>query len=127
MPETAVKTSVCDICGFEVRPESLFCYNCGGSVSEPGLDGRLEVAEKVDASGMQDAEASANGNTSGTKFDPAARRAERAQKRNVRASNRQPVEIVWEPATGVGWPFIVGSTVFIIIALALFLAAYYVR
>lgn len=121
MREIAVKTPVCDICGVEVRAESLFCYNCGGSVSEPvSAAGGLETA-------VEEADVSANGKVPGTKFDPAARRAERVKQRTVRASNRQPVEIVWEPRTGVGWPFILGSTALLLIALALFFTAYYIR
>jgi hypothetical protein len=31
----AISVGVCDACGFEVRAESQYCYNCGGKV---GLD-----------------------------------------------------------------------------------------
>jgi len=41
MAETLVETKICDACGADVRPGSLFCYNCGGAVS---LD--LPVSEK---------------------------------------------------------------------------------
>lgn len=33
MAETLVETRICDACGADVRPGSMFCYNCGGSVS----------------------------------------------------------------------------------------------
>ncbi|SRR5215204_961089 len=35
MAKTLVEREICDACGADVRPESLFCYNCGGAVSEP--------------------------------------------------------------------------------------------
>lgn len=35
MAETLVEEKICEACGAEVRPGSLFCYNCGGPV---GLD-----------------------------------------------------------------------------------------
>jgi hypothetical protein len=34
MAKTLVEKEICDACGAEVRPGSLFCYNCGGAVSE---------------------------------------------------------------------------------------------
>lgn len=36
MAKTLVETEYCDACGADVRPGSLFCYNCGGAVSEEG-------------------------------------------------------------------------------------------
>lgn len=33
MAETSVKNRFCDACGVDVRPGSLFCYNCGCSVA----------------------------------------------------------------------------------------------
>ncbi|HEY0458680.1 MAG TPA: zinc ribbon domain-containing protein [Pyrinomonadaceae bacterium] len=34
MAKTLVEKEICDACGADVRPDSLFCYNCGGPVSE---------------------------------------------------------------------------------------------
>ena len=33
MAETLVENKICNACGAEVRPNALFCYNCGGSVA----------------------------------------------------------------------------------------------
>lgn len=33
MAETLVKEKVCDTCGADIRPNSVFCYNCGSSVA----------------------------------------------------------------------------------------------
>lgn len=33
MAETAVKNQICQHCGAEVRPNTQFCYNCGGSLA----------------------------------------------------------------------------------------------
>lgn len=33
MAKTLVKKKICDACGADVRPGSLFCYNCGGAVA----------------------------------------------------------------------------------------------
>ncbi len=34
MAETFVEKKICEACGADIRPGSLFCYNCGGAVSE---------------------------------------------------------------------------------------------
>lgn len=33
MAETLVKEKVCGACGADVRPQALFCYNCGSAVA----------------------------------------------------------------------------------------------
>lgn len=33
MAETLVENKICEACGADVRPGSLFCYNCGESVT----------------------------------------------------------------------------------------------
>jgi hypothetical protein len=124
MPKTAVQAAVCDICGAEVRDGSVFCYNCGGSLAKadkpepipPPAEPIITVARPVN-----------NGGITGGERDPAKRRIERAERRRVRASNREPAEIVWEPREGMSWAFVIVSIVFVIIALVLVIAAVYVR
>jgi len=124
MPKTAVETAVCDICGAEVRDGSLFCYNCGGSlvkVSPTGAAAQAETqveSEPVKANGHSHAEAV---------YDPAKQRAEKPSRRKVRAANRQPVEIVWEPRTGISLPFIIVSLVLFLLSIGIVIAAFYVR
>lgn len=33
MAETTIENQICQICGADVRPQSLFCYSCGKSVA----------------------------------------------------------------------------------------------
>lgn len=33
MAEIVVENQICESCGVDVRPQALFCYNCGGSVA----------------------------------------------------------------------------------------------
>lgn len=114
MSETVDETPICDICGAEVREGSQFCYNCGGSVSKPeGLSETLVAIPKPEASSDTVQGTSA-------KF-------EKARRRNVRAANRQPVELVWQQGSGVGLPFLIGALVLISIAVALFIAANYMH
>jgi len=123
MPKTAVQTAVCDICGADVRDGSLFCYNCGGSLS------KAEEAEPIPppSEPIVAAEPLSNGSVAKVDATPAKRRPERSDRRKVRASNREPAEIVWEPREGVSWTFVIVSVVFVILALAIVIAAVYVR
>lgn len=34
MAEKVLENPVCESCGVDVRPHSMFCYNCGGAVSD---------------------------------------------------------------------------------------------
>lgn len=43
MAETTVQQKVCKTCGAEIRPRSMFCYNCGSSVSVE-KNGKTEVS-----------------------------------------------------------------------------------
>ena len=52
---------------------------------------------------------------------------ERAERPKVRASNREPAEIVWAQREGVSWAFVIASVVFMIIALAMVIAAIYLK
>ncbi|MEQ1764119.1 MAG: hypothetical protein ABL984_13380, partial [Pyrinomonadaceae bacterium] len=91
MPKTAVHTAVCDICGAGVRDGSVFCYNCGGAVALSEAPNPIPPpAEPIVA-----AEPVVNGAATLVVEDPVKRRVERSDRRKVRASNREPAEIVW--------------------------------
>ncbi|HQU84456.1 MAG TPA: zinc ribbon domain-containing protein [Pyrinomonadaceae bacterium] len=44
MAETTVQQKVCKACGAEIRPHSMFCYNCGSSVSVE-KNGKTEISD----------------------------------------------------------------------------------
>lgn len=123
MSKTAVETAVCDICGVEVREGSQFCYNCGGSVAKAVEAEPIPVPDEP----IVPDDTPANGHPRGVNYDPAKRRAERAERRKVRAAGRPPVEIVWEPRTGGSWWFVFTAVVFLVITLVLVIAAYFVK
>lgn len=119
MPKVAVEEAVCDICGVDVREGSLFCYNCGGSVTntEAAAPATTEPIPSTDTEPK-------NGKAD---YDPAKRRSERLEKRKVRSVESRQIEIVWEPRTGPSWPFIISSLVFFLIAVVVILAAFYLQ
>jgi hypothetical protein len=126
MSQTAVETSICDICGVGVRPGSEYCYNCGGSVGPKPEN--IEAVDVIVGTGLaEDGEAVSNGHSPDIVTGPGLAKSERSSRQRTRASNRMPVEVVWEPRTGVSLAFIIGSSLFVLIALALFIAANYLR
>ena len=38
MAEKVLEKPVCESCGVDVRPHSMFCYNCGGAVSKEPVE-----------------------------------------------------------------------------------------
>ena len=124
MPKTAVETAVCDICGAEVRDGSLFCYNCGGSLAKIPPPEAAPSADPL----PENSPAKTNGHaTAEPVYDPAKRRAEKSGSRKVRAANRQPVEIVWAPRTGISLPFFIVSLVLFVLSIGIVIAAFYIR
>lgn len=47
MAKTLVEKEICDACGADVRPGSLFCYNCGGAVADDIPESVLEQKQKI--------------------------------------------------------------------------------
>ncbi|HKP69392.1 MAG TPA: zinc ribbon domain-containing protein [Pyrinomonadaceae bacterium] len=112
MANTTVTETACDLCGAEIRDGSLFCYNCGTAVPE-------ERAEAKTSAPVVSAEPVVK------ERPPLKSAASLRQQR--RASNRQPVEISWEPRTNPPILFIVASIVLALGALVLLLIALYLR
>ncbi len=52
MADTLVENKICEACGAEVRPGSLFCYNCGGAVADELPD---QPAKKKSENSVSDA------------------------------------------------------------------------
>lgn len=125
MSQTAVKELICDVCGAEVRDGSLFCYNCGTSVTEkvevlqeptddlPTSDthsnGNLVVKEKVEEVEVL------------PKREPSAGRV-RPRKRPIQ--NR---EVVWAERDGMSLGFIVTTVILVLLTAVILIAGFYFR
>ena len=112
MSETAIEIAACAGCGAEIRDESLFCYNCGQPVKQDAptveeLPAHPEMTQR-----------------------PAARpplRSAASLRKDRRAFNRKPVEVIWEQRTGSPVAFVVATIVLVVGALVLLLLALYLR
>lgn len=114
MPDSAVKQLICDICGAEVRDGSLYCYNCGGSVSQAGVYSLVEP--RAEDNGL-----------SAKAYPDSPSRSDRQSSRRRRSTRGRSNEVVWEPKTGISIGFIVGSLIFVLIAVVLLLIANYLK
>jgi hypothetical protein len=88
-PDAEVKTLECAKCGADVRPDSQFCYNCGGPVAAedamPENGTPPKVDEKIERSTL-----------------PAPGLRSARDIRRERSFKRKPREIVWEPIADSG-------------------------
>ena len=112
MPETVLTTEACDSCGAEVRDESVFCYNCGERVrADEAIAATRTPVEKIEPV-------------------PASRpplRSAASLRKQRRAYNRQPVEIIWERPNKAPVGFIITTIVLTAGALVLLLLALYLH
>ena len=121
MAQTAVKEVICDVCGAEVRDGSLFCYNCGASVTGPVAQSEVQTPEPEPRS----SERSSNGTPIGeennlAKPTPSGR--VRPRKRPVQ--NR---EIVWAERDGMSLGFVVTTVVLVLLSAVILIAGFYFR
>lgn len=121
MSQTAVKELICDVCGAEVRDGSLFCYNCGTSVTEPvgQSETQTQVAEQ------QTSELPTNGGSIGKDNDlvkPTSAGRVRPRKRPVQ--NR---EVVWAERDGISLGFVVTTAILVLLSAVILIAGFYFR
>lgn len=54
MAEKVLEKPICKACGVDVRPHSMFCYNCGGAVSDTITDEKTEIIENNGKNSVSD-------------------------------------------------------------------------
>ena len=115
--DAVLEKAECPKCGVDVRPDSTFCYNCGGLVLDDLAVG-IDRLKKVDVS------APVEKTTTPT---PGLRTA-REIRRRERVFDRKPKEVVWEPsATGPDTQLIVVTVIIILFTITVILLAFYLR
>ncbi len=143
MAETLVENQVCNTCGVEIRPQALFCYNCGAEVAEeessentenPEILQKTEVLEekKIDSRKARkgritavvnektDDKTAQNGNI---KLKSAANLRNKARKLEPKR-----VEIIWEEHQDAPNLWFLGVAILLIIfAIVIFYLAMYLK
>lgn len=110
-PDKVLDTATCPKCEADVRPDSVFCYNCGGRVSED--DEIVEPAPEATATEKKPA--------------PGLRTA-RDIKRRERVFQRRPKEVVWEPSIdGPDTLLLVLSLITVVFTIVVIFLVFYLR
>ena len=124
MSKTAVKESICDVCGAEIRDASIFCYNCGSAVTQQVEKGNIvKPSDNLPASDV-----SSNGgqtvktDTPRTSAKPVHADRMRQRKRPVRTR-----EVAWEEREGISISFVVTTLVLVALAVTILVAGFYFR
>ncbi len=140
MPETVIQNSVCSACGADVRPGTLYCYNCGEAIAvvKDSEYQRIETEKVTEA----DARVGSD-NGSGAKISEAPVTAATAKptmeenrplksaaaiRRRARAFERKPIEIVWEEReNGANVVFVIVTVLLLLFAIAVVVSAVFIK
>ncbi len=111
---------VCRQCSADIREGSLFCYNCGKSVTyaaENGADNKDDLTDLEKAAAAAEREAPIAG--PGKKI--------RVPSERRRAYNRQPAEVTWTPRNDGANSFVIAGLIIAVLTALLIIAALYYR
>jgi hypothetical protein len=155
MAETLVKEKVCRACGADVRPQALFCYNCGSAVApdapltennnkkaendwfqdEP-VEEEFEREDELIADEEADAEESPElSETEEIAEDEQAEKRDLSKmdsaaklRRRGKSVQKKRVEIVWEEHDNApnGW-FIFFAVIFTVLAVSIWIISTYLE
>lgn len=139
MAEKTVEKQICQNCGIDVRPDTLFCYNCGSSVALKKSNGnkpdfatvRDKILEEERTENIYSDKNSAVSKTTspGEKSSSEAKLKSAAslQRRNKSVS-KKAVEVVWEePRSAPNVWFLVVAFLLTIFTAAILAAMLYIR
>ena len=116
LSETAVEKTECPKCGADIRPDTQFCYNCGGSVAK-------EIVNEISPTN-----GAAISKTDDEKRPAPGLRSAREIKRRERVFERRTKEVVWEPVlTTPNTQLIVVAVIIILFTVAVIILAFYLR
>ena len=145
MAGTVVEKAVCDSCGVAVREASSFCYNCGVTVSAGQGSSPVNTESQIVANNgrafeqpsaiILDAPKIAENPTEEAKpavvestvVDNTKLRSAASLRRNVKAYNRKPVEIVWAERESSPKAFIIVSILLVVFTAVLLALALYLK
>lgn len=148
MTETAVKNKVCRHCGADVRPDTQFCYNCGGSLapetgngakdSQPNAESnndyipkpttKLEPLETADASVSKPAIAEEPKIEKESKTEEPQLQSAATMRRKSKIVEPKQVEVIWEEHENAPnlW-FILAALLLTAFAAAIYYVAAYLK
>ncbi len=134
MAETSVKNEICRHCGANVRPNSEFCYNCGGQLAaETNLRNVPETIESVNGDAVKptaklEIENAAKPPLSVTTAEESKLKSAASMRRKSKIYQPKRVEVIWEEHENApnGW-FILAAIVLTLFAVGVFYLAAYLK
>jgi len=139
MAEISVENQTCKKCGVDIRPNTLFCYNCGASVAPEEMNGNRpssadfqnkSVKEKkaskiksrtVSKKHIKDLEQTASFET--TKFKSAA-----SLRQKSKPAQKKSIEVIWEePENAPNVWFLAVAFLLTLFAVGILFAMLYIR
>ena len=155
MAETVLENEICNSCQADVRPESLFCYNCGESLDIENTDQSVDILpqeeeitpedapiEKPDTEILPDEDSETNAKIIKTDAGQAAKIKEAAEKLNDKPElesaaslkkrgktvKTKEVIITWEEHENAPNAWFIAITIFLtLFAVCVFFIAMYLR
>lgn len=127
---TKVGNEVCNTCGADVRPQALFCYNCGGAVGEKTSEAK--PLKKINDEKTPQSENKKIGEIVDQPIPkpeiqkPKKLKSAADLRRRTKIFQQNKVEIVWEEHENAPniWFIVVSGFLIFLAAVILFLAMY---
>lgn len=144
MAETTVQQEVCKACGVDIRPNSLFCYNCGGSVSVE-TNGNTEISDVwlresiAEESGNAEEKESetvkpnvvlkeSESEKAAAMHEEGSLKSAAAMRRKAKSFQQKQVEIIWEEAeTSSNFKLVLAAILLLVFAGAVVGIAFYLK
>lgn len=141
MAETTVENRVCNACGADMRPNTLFCYNCGESLAPKILSDakdeekvsdvwfRENISEEKNGGNLKEnkavVEATDRPIPKPTLSEEPPLKSAAAMRRQSKAYQPKRVEIIWEEYDAPnGWFILAAMLITLFVVGILFLAIY---
>ena len=137
MTETSVKNEVCRHCGADVRPNSQFCYSCGGALAAETAANTKDSPKIVESNNgdlskqtteLKLAEPSAAPLSKPEIQEDGQLKSAASMRRKPKIYQPKQVEIIWEePENAPNLWFILAAVVLTLFAAAVFYLAIYLK
>lgn len=130
MAEVVLEKALCDVCGVNVRDGSVFCYNCGTSLSGEASMFSDDSAKSVESPAGEET-TSFSETSNGLAKEPTDRKKEMRsvaiRRQRAKAERLKPVEYTWTAPESAGWGFVAATIVFAGLTLLFLALALYLR
>lgn len=128
MAEKTVEKQICQNCGVDVRPNTLFCYNCGSAVSPSASNGNKTTAYPTVKDKLLEEERAAESKISKDKPEKTDLKTAAALRREKAPVQKKTVEVVWEePQSAPNVWFLAVAFLLTLFAVGIFIAMRYIQ